>query len=343
MIDGSQWIYAKRPKGDLTTDCYEKRAISIEETVADDEVLVEGEFWSVDPYMRIQQSAGHTWEAPHPLNTVQGGAVVGRVVEAGAGANAAGLVRGDWVETYMGWQTHGVRKSGTCRKLDPDTAPPSTALHMLGMPGRIAYFGLREAGRPVAGETLLVSGAAGAVGSIVGQIGRLAGLRVVGVVGSGAKAEWITRELGFDAAINYKENGSLKQMSQALAHQCPDGIDIYFDNTGGYITDAMILNMNLRARLIICGQISQYQGGLDDPASGPRLLHHFLYKRATLQGVLARDYTERMDEMLAAMQPLASAGKIQYRETKITGFDQLPNALCGLFVGDNTGKMIVEK
>ncbi len=341
MINGSQWIYAKRPKGDLTPDCYEHHDVSIAEEVADDEVLVEGEFWSVDPYMRIQQSAKHTWEAPHPLNAVQGSAVVGRVLR--AGAHAEGLADGDWVETYMGWQTHGVRKADACRRLDPAIAPPSTALHILGMPGRTAFFGLREAGRPVAGETLLVSGAAGAVGSIVGQLGRLAGLHVVGVVGSQAKADWITGELGFHSAINYKENDSLEPMSRALAQQCPQGIDVYFDNTGGYITDAMILNMNLRARIVVCGQISQYQGGLDDPASGPRLLHHFLYKRAFLQGILARDYTNRMDEMLTAMQPLLRDGKIKYRETKIKGFDQLPNALCGLFVGENTGKMMVEK
>lgn len=215
------------------------------------------------------------------------------------------------------------------------------ALHVLGMPGRIAYFGLFDAGRPRAGDLLLVSGAAGAVGSIVGQLGRLAGCRVVRVVGSDAKAAWLTTALGFDKVLSYRGIDSLAAAAGRLRTVCPNGIDVYFDNTGGVITDAVFDVMNLRSRLVICGQISQYQGGLDSPAQGPRMLHHMLYKRATMTGVLARDYTARMDEMLAVMTPWVQSGQIRYRETIASGFDALPDALAGLFRGDNIGKMIV--
>ena len=148
---------------------------------------------------------------------------------------------------------------------------------------------------------------------------------------------------GFDSAISYREHTTAAAMMDAFAREAPDGIDIYFDNTGGYVTDAVIQSMNLNARIIVCGQISQYQGGLDRPETGPRLLHHFLYKRATMQGVLARDYTHRMDEMPARMGPWVRDGGIGYRETFVDGFENLPDALCGIFTGANTGKMIVKR
>lgn len=339
MVLVKQWIYASRPEGGVSSANY--RLEETEQALAPvrGEVAVEGAYWSVDPYMRIQQSARNTWEAPHPVGQVQGGAAVARVIAAGEGVS--GLAPGDWVETYMGWRTHALRTVAECRKLDPNGAPVSTALHVLGMPGRIAYFGLLEAGRPQPGETLVVSGAAGAVGSIVGQIGKLAGLRVVGVVGSKAKADWIVNELGFDAAIGYRDHPDADSMTAALTKHAPEGVDVYYDNTGGPTTDAVIQSMNVRARIIICGQISQYQGGLDAPNAGPRLLHHFLYKRATMTGVLARDYAARMDEMLARMGPWVKDGRVRYRETIVDGFENLPDALCGLFTGRNTGKMIV--
>jgi NADPH-dependent curcumin reductase CurA len=209
------------------------------------------------------------------------------------------------------------------------------------MPGRTAYFGLLEAGRPRPGETLVVSGAAGAVGSIVGQIGRLAGMRVIGVTGSKEKCDWLTRELRFDAALNYRELPTREAMVKALAGLAPGGVDVYFDNTGGHTTDAVIESMSLRARVVICGQISQYQGGLDRPQAGPRLLHHFLYKRATLQGVLARDYAHRMEEMLKVMGPWVQSGAVKYSETVLDGFERLPEALGALFTGANTGKLLV--
>lgn len=339
MTTVKKWIYMARPEAEVAPEHYRLETEEIKFRPGHDEVVVEGRFWSVDPYMRIQQSAKDTWEAPHPINEVQGGSVVGQVVS--VGENSSSLRPGDWVETYMGWRSHGVRAVTVCRKLDANLAPPSTALHVLGMPGRIAYFGLLEAGQPKPGESLVVSAAAGAVGSIVGQIGKLAGLRVVGIAGSAEKARWLTEELGFDAVINYRDHPTMAAMVDGLRQYCPNGVDVYFDNTGGNITDAVIQSMNTHARIVICGQISQYQGGLDHPSLGPRLLHHFLYKRATMRGVLARDYTHRMDEMVKIMGPWVRDGVVKYSETIMDGFECLPDALRALFAGANTGKLIV--
>jgi NADPH-dependent curcumin reductase CurA len=209
------------------------------------------------------------------------------------------------------------------------------------MPGRTAFFGLQEAGKPKAGETLVVSGAAGAVGSIVVQIGKVLGCRVIGIAGSQAKRDWLT-SLGADATINYKEHPDVKSMNAALSTAAPNGIDIYFDNVGGHITDAVLELINLRARVIICGQISQYNTGLDEPELGPRFLHRLIYTRATIQGILARDFTDRMPEMLEAMQKWIADGKVTYKETVVDGFENIPSALNSLFHGANTGKLVVK-
>ncbi|MDP2436026.1 MAG: NADP-dependent oxidoreductase [archaeon] len=220
--------------------------------------------------------------------------------------------------------------------------PLSYALGILGMPARTAYFGLLEAGKVQAGETLVVSGAAGAVGCIVVQIAKLKGMRVVAIAGSAEKLAWLQGELGADAVIDYTQHDSQEVMHQALQAACPDGVDVYWDNVGGYITDAVLELINVRARVIICGQITQYNGGLDAPAPGPRFLHRLIYTRATIQGILARDYNHRMPEMLAQITEWLTSGQIKYKETIWEGFDRLPDALNALFHSKNTGKMIVK-
>lgn len=336
-----QWIYARRPDGDVGMDHYELAEQNIDDDgLADDQILVRAHYWSVDPYMRIQQASHNTWEAPHPLGIVQGGGMVGQVIAKGAQVND--LTINDWVNVYTGWQEYALCSAADATRLDPDIAPVTTALGVLGMPGRTAYFGLLEAGKPVAGETVVVSGAAGAVGSIVGQIAKIKGCRVIGIAGSDEKCQQLVNDLGFDAAINYRKHADQAAMQQAFAQYCPQGIDIYFDNVGGMITDAVIECINERARIIICGQISQYSGHLDQPEMGPRFLHRILYTRATIQGILSRDYTNRMPEMLADMAPWIKQERIRYRETFIDGFENLPNALGALFTGANTGKLIVQ-
>ncbi len=335
------WIYATRPAGEVGEANYRLAEEQVDFDLALGEALVEVEFWSVDPYMRIQQSANDTWSQPHPIGEVQGGRTVGRVIEV---SDPSGTLQvGDWVENYMGWRTHGICRVEECRQLDVGDIPPSSALHALGMPGFTAYFGLLEAGQPKAGDTLLVSGAAGAVGHLVGQIGKLSGCFVIGVVGSQEKADFIVNELGFDAAINYRKATSLAKAVDLIVETAPRGVDVYFDNTGGVISDALFITMNPGARIVICGQISQYQGGLDEPVQGPRLLHHMLYKRATMRGILASDYFHRGDELRERMSAWIRTGQVKAKETTLRGFETLPSALTALFKGQNTGKLVVRK
>jgi len=302
------------------------------------EVLVEAKYISVDPYMRINQSLKPTYNAePHPLNAVQNAGVVGRVLV----SKAATLVAGDWVEGMLGWQTHARCHHSTVRKLNPALAPVSTALGVLGMPGRTAWFGLTECGRPHAGEVVVVSGAAGAVGSLVAQFAKRQGCRVLGIAGGQAKCDWLTTSLSLDWALDYKAFADADALAAAIK-ALTGGVDVYFDNVGGWITDAVIPIINRRARIVICGTISQYSGALDTPELGPRFLHHMLYQRATIQGLLARDYAHRMDEMLRIIGPWVQRGELVFEETIVKGFDLLPLALQGLFTSDHRGKVLVE-
>lgn len=338
-ITNKQWIYTERPSGQIGEEHYKQKIEELDsEDLKEGEVLVKALYLSVDPYMRIQQSTHDTWEKPHPIGVVQGGGMVGEVIATRSGK----LKNGDFVNCYSGWQEYAIVPENEARLLDPEIAPISTALGILGMPARVAYFGLLEAGRLKKEDTVVVSGAAGAVGSTVVQIAKIKGCRVIGITGTQDKLEYLTNELGADAVINYKEHKSLEEMTAALNIAAPNGIDVYYDNVGGVITDAVFNLINHKARILICGQISQYNHGLETPELGPRFLHKMLYTRATIQGILSRDYNDRMDEMLAEMGPWLKEGKLKYKETIVAGFDMLPKALAGMFEGVNTGKMIVK-
>lgn len=337
-IRNSQWIYLRHPEGVVGPEHYELRHEELSTSLSSGEVLVESHYISVDPYMRINQSLKPTYnELPHALNTVQSAGVVARVLA----SSVKHLQAGDWVEGMIGWQTHARVHHSTLRKLDPTVAPVSTALGVLGMPGRTAWFGLTESGRPHAGEVVVVSGAAGAVGSLVAQFAKLHGCKVLGIAGGKSKCDWLCDTLGLDWAIDYKAHHDAASLSAEIK-KLTGGVDVYFDNVGGMITDAIIPLINRRARIVICGTISQYSGGLDNPELGPRFLHHMLYQRATIQGMLARDYVHRMDEMFNIVAPLVKAGKIKFEETVVHGFEQLPATLNSLFTGDHRGKLLVE-
>jgi NADPH-dependent curcumin reductase CurA len=248
---------------------------------------------------------------------------------------------GDWVRSYSGWQSHAKVAGSALTAIDAGAAPVTTALGVLGMPGRTAWFGLTEAGRPHAGEVVVVSGAAGAVGSLVVQFAKRHGARVLAIAGGAHKCAWLRQTLGADWTLDYKSFDSADAMGAAIKTMT-GGVDVYFDNVGGMVTDAVIPQINRRARIVICGQISQYSGGLDAPDLGPRLLHHMLYQRATMQGILARDYVHRMDEMVRIVAPWVRAGEIVFEESVIDGFDQLPAALNSLFTGEHRGKLLVK-
>ena len=331
-----QWIYSKRPAGRVSAEHYTLQSVAVPQSLSQNEVLIASKYFSVDPYMRIQQAQRDTYDVPHPLGIVQQGSVIGTIV---ASASEKFKV-GDWVATYSGWQTFAVCHASECQKLNPEQAPVTAALGVLGMPGRTAWFGLMEAGKPRPGDTLVVSGAAGAVGSLVAQFGKKAGCKVVGIAGGSDKCCYLLDTLKLDAAIDYRTYETSEELATALQN-VTGGVNIYFDNVGGWITDAVIPLIKLRARIIICGTIAQYDGGLDKPDLAPRFLQHMLFKRAYIQGILARDYTHRMDEMRAVVSPWLKSGEIFLPETIMHGFEQLPAALAALFEGKNTGKMIV--
>jgi hypothetical protein len=236
----------------------------------------------------------------------------------------------------LGWQEWAVSDGRGLQRVDPRLGPVSTALGVLGMPGLTAYFGLFEVGKIKAGETVFLTGAAGAVGSIAGQLAKIAGCRVVGSAGSEDKIRWIREELGFDAAYNYKVTADYRA---ALAEMCPCGVDCFFDNTGGPQSDAAILSLAYRARVVICGQIAQYNA--DEPEMGPRVLFNLIIRRARIEGFLVLDYADRSVQALSRMAAWVKDGRLKYRETVVDGIENAPAAFLGMMRGENTGKQLV--
>jgi NADPH-dependent curcumin reductase CurA len=299
----------------------------------DGKFLVRVLYLSVDPYMRPLIGGGKSYRAAAEIGEVITGGGVGEVVQ----SNQPGFAAGEIVEGPFGWQQYAVSDGSGVRKVDPNLAPISTALGVLGMPGLTAYFGLLDIGKPRAGETVVVSGAAGAVGSLVGQIAKIKGCRVVGTAGSDEKVRYITEELGFDIAFNYK---TTRNYNRKLKELCPDGIDIYFDNVGGVITDAVVRLINVRARIVVCGQISQYN--LERPEMGPRWLWALIVKQARAEGFLVFQFAERYAEGLNQMAQWMKEGKLQYRETITEGIENAPRAFIGMLRGENVGKQLVK-
>ncbi len=248
-----------------------------------------------------------------------------------------GFLAGETVEGMLGWQEYAVAAGRELRKIDPAAAPISTALGVLGMPGLTAYFGLLDICDPQPGETVVVSGAAGAVGMVAGQIAKIRGCRVVGVAGSDAKTAWLLDELGFDAAFNYKTVADCHGMLRKL---CPAGIDVYFDNVGGAITDAVLRLINVKARISVCGQISQYN--LEEPEMGPRWLGRLVVKQAKVQGFLVSGYATRFPEGLDQLARWLKQGKLKYREDVAQGIEAAPQAFIGMLQGKNEGKQLVQ-
>ena len=296
------------------------------------EALVRIAFLSVDPYMRGRMSTRASYAAPVGLGEVMTGGAVGKVVE----SNDPQLQPGDVVEGQLGWQEYAAVRPHEVRKVDPSLAPISTAVGVLGMPGMTAYFGLLEVGQPKPGDTVVVSGAAGAVGSIVGQIARICGCRVIGIAGSDDKIAYITRELGFDAAFNYR---TVTDYDSRLKELCPAGIDVYFDNVGGAVSDAVWRQIALRARIVICGQISQYN--LEKAGTGPRQLFQLISKRARAEGFLVSDFRQHYPEAMSRMAAWIREGRLRYHEDIAEGIENAPRAFLDMMRGRNLGKQLV--
>lgn len=297
------------------------------------QVLVRSLYLSVDPYMRGRMHPRKSYAEPMKPGEVIVGGAAGRVVA----SRHPGFSEGDFADGMLGWQDYAAVDGAGLRKLDPDPALLPASQGVLGMPGLTAYFGLLDVGRPKAGETVLVSGAAGAVGTVVGQIARIVGCRTAGVAGSPEKVRLLTEESGFDAAFDYKTVADLRL---AMSEACPGGVDVYFDNVGGAITDAAMTLINLRARVVICGQISQYNA--TRPPRGPRQFHLILSARALVQGILVSDWADRYSEGLAQLTSWFREGKVRSFETVVAGLENAPVAFIGLFHGHNVGKQLVK-
>jgi NADPH-dependent curcumin reductase CurA len=323
--------FASRPTG-LPAPQHFQIADSEVPQLSDGEVLVRTLYISVDPYLRGRMREGRSYVPPFEIGEVIMSGVVGQVVESRAPEFAAG----DIVTGMLGWRLYNVAKPGELRKIDPKVAPVTTALGVLGVTGLTAYFGLLDIGQPKEGETVVVSGAAGAVGMTVCQIAKIKGCRVVGIAGSDHKNKYLSDELGVDAVINYKT----EKVAEALKAACPDRIDVYFDNVGGEISDAVFPLLNQGARIVICGQISLYN--LDKPDVGPRPQPYLLVNSALMKGFIITGYGPRFAEGVTQLAQWLTAGKLKYAETIVEGFENTPQAFIGLFSGDNLGKQIVK-
>ena len=319
-----------RPQGFPDEDLFEVAETSIPDP-ADGQVLIRNAYFSVDPYMRPRMNDVRSYVAPFTLGEAMTGGAVGRVVS----SQNPRYAEGDWVVHQLGWREWALSDGSALRKLDPAVAPISTALGVLGMPGFTAWYGLHELGTPAEGETVFVSGAAGAVGSAAGQMARIAGCRVIGSAGSAEKLEWL-RELGFDDVFDYREQSP----RHALAELAPDGIDVYFDNVGGDHLECAIGALRTHGRIVACGSISRYNDA--EPAPGPRNMFLVVTKRLRIQGYIISDHYERFGEFVEQAATWVREGRLRYRETVVEGIENAPKAFLGLLRGENIGKMLVK-
>ncbi len=299
--------------------------------ISNGEVLIKSIYISVDPYLRGKMAGTHgaSFEVGKPLASK----VIAEVIE----SKNSLFKPGQFVSNYLQWKEYQISDGTGLAVLDDKAVPLSTYLGVLGITGLSAYFALLDIGKPKAGETLVVSGAAGAVGTIVGQIGKIMGCRVVGIAGSDDKIAQLKSKFGFDDAINYK---STPDMKAAIAAACPNGVDIYFDNVGGPVSDAVFPYMNTYGRIPVCGAISNYND-TETPTS-PSILPLVVYKFLKIQGFLIADFAPRFADGTTQLAQWLKEGKLTYSETIIKGFEKLPEAFLGLFDGKNEGKMIVK-
>jgi len=323
---------ANRPKGMPTLDNFQFVDASVPQP-GDGEVLLRTLYISVDPYLRGRMREGKSYVAPFEVGDVISSGVVGEVIE----SRAPAFQKGDIVTGFFGWRLYNIAKADELRKVDPRIKPVTAALGILGIPGLTAYFGLLDIGQPKEGETVVVSGAAGAVGTVVCQIAKIKGCRVVGIAGSDEKNRYLREQLGVDAAINYKTAGDMRK---ALQEACPKDIDVYFDNVGGEVSDAVMPVLHHGARIIVCGQISLYC--LDKPDVGPRPQPYLLVYSALMKGFIITQYMSRFPEGASQLGQWLAEGKLKYTESIVEGFENTPRAFIGLFTGENLGKQIVK-
>jgi NADPH-dependent curcumin reductase CurA len=314
-----------RPRGVPRDSDFEVATTELPEP-GDGQLLIRNAYVSVDPYMRPRMNETRSYAPSFELGRPLTGGAVGRV----EASNNAHWPVGSWVTHLQGWREWALSDGSGLLPVDPQLAPVSAALGVLGMPGFTAYYGLLELGRPREGETVFVSGAAGAVGSAVGQIAKLRGCRVIGCAGTPEKVAWL-RELGFDVAFDYHDTN----VRDAIA----EGIDVYFDNVGGATLEAALTALRLRGRIVACGAVSRYND--EQPQPGPRNLFLIVTKRLRMEGYIISDHYDRYPAFLAEMGPWVREGAVRHRETVVDGIEHAPRAFIGLLAGENVGKMLV--
>lgn len=326
---------ASRPTGAPTLENFALETEPVP-SVGEGELLLRTVFLSLDPYMRGRMSDAKSYAKPVAIGETMVGGTVSRVQE----SQHPDYQIGDWVLSYNGWQDYSVSDGTGLVKLDPRTAPPSYALGVLGMPGFTAYMGLLDIGKPQAGETVVVAAATGAVGSVVVQIAKLKGCRVVAIAGGEDKCRHAVEVLGADACVDHKADGFVQELEKA----CPGGIDVYYENVGGKVFDAVLPLLNTGARIPVCGLISQYNATSlpEGPDRLGLLMGTVLTKRMTVKGfIIFDDYGHRYDEFVKDMGPWVRQGKVRYREQIVGGLENAPQAFIGLLRGENFGKLVV--
>lgn len=334
--DNRRIVLASRPVGAPTQDNFRLETVAAP-TINDGEMLLRSVYLSLDPYMRGRMSDAKSYADPVAIDEVMVGATVCQV----EASNNADFEVGEWVLAYTGWQDYGVSNGEGLIKLGKEPSHPSYALGIMGMPGFTAYMGLLDIGQPKEGDTLVVAAATGPVGATVGQIGKLKGCRVIGVAGGQEKCQYAKEVLGFDECIDHKADDFAEQLAKA----CDKGIDVYFENVGGKVFDAVMPLLNTGARIPVCGLISQYNATSlpEGPDRMSSLMGTLLVKRIKMQGfIIFDDYAHRYNEFATQMTEWLSQGKMHYREHLIEGLDEAPQAFMGLLEGQNFGKLVIK-
>jgi NADPH-dependent curcumin reductase CurA len=329
-IVNRQILLKSRPEGAPSSGNFELTQGPIPEA-GEGEVLMRIIYLSLDPYMRGRMNDGKSYAAKQELGEVMIGGTVGEVLE----SQNPKFAKGDKVLGMLGWQQYGLSDGKGLNKIDASRVPISAYLGVLGMPGVTAWVGLLDICQPKAGETVVVSAASGAVGQVVGQLAKIAGCRAVGIAGGAKKCAFVKDTLGFDACIDYKAE---KDLTAAVKAACPNGVDVYFDNVGGAVSDAVLANLNFYARVALCGSISQY----NTAEAGPRLMGTFVGKRVTARGFIVWDFNAKYGPALRQMGEWIRSGRLKFREDIVEGIDKAPRAFIGLLRGENFGKLQVK-
>ncbi|WOC16414.1 NADP-dependent oxidoreductase [Pseudochrobactrum sp. MP213Fo] len=333
-ISTKRIVLASRPIGKPVPENFRIETAAVGQP-ADGQVLLKLRYLSLDPYMRGRMSDAKSYAAPLAVGDPIEGGTVGEVIA----SRHQGFAVGDMVLSYSGWQTYALAEGAALRKLDPDAAPVTTALGVLGMPGFAAYSGLLTIGKPKAGETVVVAAASGPVGSAVGQIAHIKNARAVGIAGGADKCRALTDDFGFDVALDHHR----ADFAEALKDACPSGIDVYFENVGGKVFDAVLPLLNEFARIPVCGLIAQYNstGLFEGPDRLPRLMGAILSRSLTIRGFIQREFSDQRPVFYEQMAQWVKNGQVRYREDIVDGIENAPQAFIGLLEGKNFGKLII--